>query len=793
MKGLLKLTVALLCLTSIQSAHAQVFFSDSDQSGYYDSGLAISSGTSLLKQVGPSGDKLPLAPTAFVDHDALELSWTSNTGGDWSAIVLAPNFASQDVSPFDTLGFWVYSSEVLAKAEMPFVFLEGAPGTTRSAKYPMGDFTPSDLAANEWALIRIPLDVLRDDPANSAIDFTQIKAVIFGQGTDDGSPHQLYVDQVACYQAQVSPSGDGVSDLEVTNYPLHRELLFKAPAAIPVYYGLLRDDILLQLITPGADTLLLDWPENGDASTYQLTSYTPGFGQGTNGQLVSSPELPPIGEEILLDMTQEYSLRYFWDFRHPVSGLSRERNTTLETVTTGGSGFGLMAWLVGIERGWLSRQEVTDQLLTTLTFLEEADRFHGVWPHWLNGTTGNTIPFSTLDNGGDLVETAFMAQALLTARQYFDNGSPAEDSIQARATRLWEEIEWDWHQKPGTDFLMWHWSPNFEFQLNLPIRGFNESQIVYILAAASPTYPVDASLYESGWITSTYRSQEGRNGVFIPTGPRSGGPIFFAHYSYLGFDPRYWRDDYTNYFRRNQMHVDYQVAYSIENPEGHVGYSEQVWGLTASDDPLVGYLAHEAEEAFDNGTITPTAALASMPYRPAACLDALEAFYSEYGEALLGTMGFRDAFNPSQNWIANSYLAIDQGPIVLMIENYRTGLLWDKFMSNLEIAPALTAIGFSPDSTTVSTSRPVLAKALKVYPNPSSGNFTLTFLDQQLIDKEFTLELYNAIGQLAFRQNYRSAPSVQLQLPELAPGTYTLRTSFDEAEHLQLLTIIRSK
>jgi hypothetical protein len=786
----MKLFFTILFASSSLFLYAQVFFSDSNTSGYYDSGLAFRTTPSLLKQAGPTGDKLPLAPKAFVDQDALEISWTSNTGGDWSALAIPPGFQFRNLSTTDTLGFWVYSLTVLAKAEMPLLFLEGAPSTTKSAKYPMADFFMEDLPAQVWTLVRIPLESIRSDAANSALDFNQIKAVIFGQGAADGNAHSLYVDQVAGYQSQSAASGSAPNNVAITNYPLHREITFDSPSSTPDFFGLVRNDTLRRLLTPRTESLYLDWPSDLNPGDYRITSYTPGFGLGSDGPLVSAPALPAFSESRLLDMTQEYTLRYFWDFRHPVSGLSRERNTSGEIVTIGGSGFGLMAWLVGVERGWLTREEVVDQLLLTLNFLEEADRFHGVWPHWMDGTTGSTIPFSALDNGGDLVETAFMAQALLTVRQYFDGDTPDEDSIRVRSTRIWEEIEWSWHQKPGTDFLTWHWSPDFNFDLNLPIRGYNEAQIVYILAAASPTFPVEETLYETGWIGSNYTNSQSRNGVTVPTGSRSGGPMFFAHYSYLGFDPRHWRDDYANYFERNQQHVDYQVAYSIENPENHTGYAEDVWGLTASDDPLVGYFAHEAEEAFDNGTLTPTAALASMPYSPEACLAALEAFYREYGEALFGPMGFYDAFNPSIGWTANTYLAIDQGPIVVMIENYRTGLLWDAFMKNPEIEPALLAVGFEPDSTTVSVRTPVLAEALHIFPNPSAGVINIEFPEDFKIQGEVTVEMYDAAGVLAFRQNLKAEARLRINLPpELNDGIYIVRTHSEKQSITQRIRV----
>ncbi len=766
-----------LTVSSYGLASAQTFFSDASDAGYYDTGLAFATAPSVLAQAGPSGDKIPVSTEALFDRDALRVSWTSKAGGDWSALIITPGFGFQDLSTSDTLSFWVYSPEVLAKADLPNVFLEGATGASKSARYPLSNFLKGgEVVGGRWQAVNIPLARLRADAVNAGFDFSRTKAVILGQAAADGEPHTLYVDQVQAFNVRTQAFGSAPAAFTVRNYPRHREIRFARGSGSGLYRALIADGVPVKVVTASAgDSLFLAWANGAatGAADYRLTTYTPGFGFGTDGATVAVATLTAGTDEEYYDMTQRYTLRYFWDFAHPVSGLARERNTSGNTVTIGGSGFGLMDWLVGVERGWLTRDEVAARMASTLTFLEQADRFHGVWPHWMDGRTGRVIPFSPRDNGGDLVETAFMAQALLTVREYFDGEVAVEDSIRQRCTRLWEDIEWDWYQRPGEDLITWHWSPDQAWAINLKIRGFNEAQIVYLLAIASPTHPVPATAYTKGWITPDYRSFQGRYGIFIPAGPRSGGPMFFAHYSYMGFDPRYWRDEVTNYFLRNQLHVDYQVAYAKDNPEGHVGYSAVSWGQTASDDPLVGYAAHEANEPQDNGTITPTAALASMPYRPGDATNALKHFYTTYGARVFGEMGFYDAFNPGLNWYTTSTIAIDQGPIVGMIENHRSGLLWRNFMKNPEIAPALRAAGFTRDSTTVGLRSLVLAKAeLKVSPNPAAGFTQLQWPAD--LPTSATVVVYDALGRVAFRQNLSGVPGeqVRLNLDGLSAGVY---------------------
>lgn len=410
-------------------------------------------------------------------------------------------------------------------------------------------------------------------------------------------------------------------------------------------------------------------------------------------KLDPTDKFPRISDDELLTKVQEQTFKYFWDFAHPTSGLARERNTSGHTVTIGGSGFGIMSILVGIERNFITRQQGIDRIQKIVNFLKNADRFHGVWPHWMNGDTGVTVPFSSNDNGGDLVETAFMIQGLLTVREYLNAGSTQEMSIYNTITELWEAVEWDWYTQGGQDVLFWHWSPNFGWEKNLRIRGWNESLIVYVLAAASPTHSISASVYNQGWARNGQMANNGEYyGFTLPLGNAYGGPLFFSQYSFLGLDPRELQDQYANYWDQNVAHAKINHAYSVANPKNFVGYGEGAWGLTASDNDN-GYSAHSPTN--DLGVITPTAALSSFPYTPEESMTALKHFYYIMGDKLWGQYGFYDAFNLTEEWVASSTLAIDQGPIIVMIENYRTALLWDLFMANEEIANGLDKLGFT--------------------------------------------------------------------------------------------------
>ncbi len=482
-------------------------------------------------------------------------------------------------------------------------------------------------------------------------------------------------------------------------------------------------------------------------------------------------------DDSLMEMVQRYSFRYFREFQHPVAGMARERNTSNDIVTTGGTGFGVMAWVVAVERGWVLRTEGVDYMLKLLSFLQIADRFAGVFPHWINGQTGKVHPFSQYDNGGDLVETSFLMQGLLTARQYFNRTTAEEVTIRQTITELWQGVNWQFYRKNNENVLYWHYSPNYTWRINFQLRGYYEALITYILAIASPTKGVPASLYHQGWASSgNYRNGQTYYGHTLQVGPLAGGPLFFAHYSYLGFDPRRKKDAYANYWHHNVAQTLINWEYCKNNPTNKTGYSADNWGLTASDDPN-GYAAHAPFEATDNGTISPTAALSSMPYSPTQSMAALKYFYRAQGAQLWGKFGFYDAFNIGRNWYATSYLAIDQGPIIGMIENHRTGLLWRLFMSNPEIQPALDAIGFVPDATDVKNVADTEGGDFKVFPNPTSGDVRLEFDLKK--GENLSLSLNDALGKKiiqVFDNHFFTEGKNQtnIHISDLPNGFYTL-------------------
>lgn len=417
-----------------------------------------------------------------------------------------------------------------------------------------------------------------------------------------------------------------------------------------------------------------------------------GFSNSFYTAMDSTDKFPRISDDELIELVQRQTFRYFWEFGHPTCGLARERNSSGDIVTIGGSGFGIMALIVAMERQFISRADGLSRLEKIMHFLETCDRFHGAWPHWLNGVTGKTVPFSTLDDGGDLVETSFMIQGLLAMREYLQANDERESLLINRITDLWKAVEWDWYTR-NQDVLYWHWSPNNGFNMNHQIRGYNETLITYVLAASSPAHPISASAYHKGYAgNGSIRNGKTYFGISLPLGSDFGGPLFFTHYSFLGLDPRNLVDDYADYWVQNVNQTLINMNYCIANPKNYVGYSADCWGLTASDNQS-GYSAHSPSN--DMGVITPTAAISSLPYTPLPSMNAIRHFYYKLGDKLWGDQGFYDAFNITYGWWANSSLAIDQGPIVVMIENYRTALLWDLFMSCTEVQAGLTKLGFT--------------------------------------------------------------------------------------------------
>ena len=448
---------------------------------------------------------------------------------------------------------------------------------------------------------------------------------------------------------------------------------------------------------------------------YIVTAIALSCGSCSSGDreiIVPPPPVEPPASTVytdsqIIDMVQKDAAKYFWDYAEVNSKLARERYHTdnpgadASVVSTGGSGFGLMTILVAIKNGNVPRAEAVSRLTTSLNFLQNANRFHGAWSHWINGTTGNVIPFGTMDDGGDLVETAFLVQGLICVREYFkDSTEPSELALSQKADTLWKGVEWNWYTQ-GQNVLYWHWSPNYDFQMNLKIQGYDETIITYILAAASPNYSIDKTVYQQGWARNgsvkTSASQYGIPLVVNHNGANGTvGPMFFSHYSFLGLDPRGLTDEYVNYGDATRNHARIMHQYAIANPKNWTGYSAKNWGLTASysrnSDGTTGYSAHQPTN--DLGVFSPTAAISSMPYTPTESMNYLRFLYNDNYSKYIGVAGPYDAYSVHFNWLTPRYLAIDQGPISPMIENHKSAFLWNLFMNAPDIKQGLIKLGF---------------------------------------------------------------------------------------------------
>ncbi|WP_226064976.1 glucoamylase family protein [Kaistella polysaccharea] len=439
-------------------------------------------------------------------------------------------------------------------------------------------------------------------------------------------------------------------------------------------------------------------------------------GSCSSGERVPDPVKPPVidppkvttyTDPEILNMVQKDVTKYFWDFAEVNSKLARERYHTdnpgadAAVITTGGSGFGMMTLLVAIKNGYVSRPEAVSRLKTSLTFLQNAERFHGAWPHWINGTNGKVIPFGTMDNGGDLVETAFLAQGLICVREYFKNSTdPQEIALSTQADNLWKGVEWNWYAQ-GQNVLYWHWSPNYDFQMNLPVRGYDETLLTYVLASASPNYTISKSVYQEGWARNgSIKTSASKYGIPLIVNHNGAngtvGPMFFSHYSFLGLDPRGLTDEYVNYGEATTNHAKIMHQYAVENPKNWKGYSTKNWGLTASytrnGDGTTGYSAHQPNN--DLGVISPTAAISSLPYTPEESMSYLRFLYNETNLKYIGVAGPYDAYSIHYDWLTPRYLAIDQGTMSPMIENHKSAFLWNLFMNAPDVKNGLLKLGF---------------------------------------------------------------------------------------------------
>jgi hypothetical protein len=693
---------------------------------YYSSGRAVFPSTIELL----SGSLPVEKKNFFTAPNALRLQWQSVAGGSWETELRVVSMRNRPTDfRGDTLYMWCYSPEAFPAADLPFIQLEDQEHNfTAPIKL---DGIEGDVPAKRWFQVRLPLSEF-ETASIHPFQARELHSLYFSQGAADDTPHTLIIDEIKIdNRTAATPVAPEVrspprspKNVQTKGYDRHIDISWDpvTDASDLQSYAIYRSigkhkfqPIGIQSADTNRYTDFIG--KSGVTATYRVKAVDRSYRQSAlSGAATAATK--ELSDDELLTMLQEACFRYYWEGAHPVAGATLENIPGDERiVATGASGFGIMALIVGADRGFITREQGVERLSKILDFLEKVPRYHGAWAHFLNGDTAQSmLVFGMFDNGGDLVETSFLMEGLLAARQYFKDDGEVGQNIYQRITKLWETVEWDWYRRsPNNDALLWHWSPQWSWFIDHRLTGFNETMITYLLAIASPTHGVPASLYYSGWAGQSeaaiaYRSgwsgsNEGDRyinghsyfGIKLDVGVGTGGPLFFTQYSFMGFDPRGIHDRYTDYFDNNRNLVLIDQAYCESNPGHFQGYGADDWGLTASDDQL-GYSAHAPDRATDNGTITPTGALASFPYTPKASMAALKFFYRDLGDRLWGVYGPRDAFNLTRNWFSPVYMGLDQAPIVVMVENYRTGLIWKLFMSNPEIQPMLDKIGFQPDN-----------------------------------------------------------------------------------------------
>ncbi len=686
-------------------------FSNSAMPGSYFFSKISNNGGSAIKNVN---GKLPVSETIFhTPGNCLELTYKNVRNGNWKAIIYRQEKRGMDhFAPASFLSFWVYVTDPV---ELPAVqFMRNDSSLTPAFKINV-------IKRFNWQRVIIPISSIINPGISQQED---IIAVVFSQKKkSESGENRIYIDDIEMLPAEKS---EKIREFPViqsaTGYAKHVDITWnkvsdKNIQLVQIYRSENGDSYQPVGIQHNYINRYADFTGKSGKNYFYRISFLNNNYEETKLSVPVTVSTKPMNDDELLTMVQEACFRYYWEGAEPYSGLARENISGRQNmIATGASGFGIMALIVGTERKFITREQSVERFIKIVNFLENAETFHGVYPHFMDGTTGKVVAFfGKRDNGADLVETSFLLQGLLAARQYFSADNAKEKMIRDKITAIWEKAEWDWfRQYPDSKFLYWHWSPDQGWVINHNLIGWNETMVTYLLAIASPTHAVPASMYYTGWANQDstgikYRSNWGQTsdgsgytngktyfGVKLDVGVSDGGPLFFTHYSYMGYDPHLITDKYTNYFTNNQNIAKINYLYCVENPNHFEGYGDNAWGLTASDGPF-DYSADEPVPWQDYGKIAPTGAISSFPYMPEESMKALKNYYNNYGKFLWGEYGFKDAFDLTNNWCSEIYMGLNQAPMVVMIENYRTGLLWKTFMQIPDVRNGLKKLKLETD------------------------------------------------------------------------------------------------
>lgn len=479
---------------------------------------------------------------------------------------------------------------------------------------------------------------------------------------------------------------------------------------------------------------------------------------------ITTPAIGPLSDDDFLELVSRTAFDFLWNEANPANGMVRDRSRENSAASVASIGMALTGYGVAADRGWITRDQARERTRTTLNFLwnapqstaPDATGYKGHFYHFLNMQTGRRAGTNELST----IDTALLMAGVLYAAAYFDQDHPDEAFIRDTGKALYDRVDWAW-ASPRAPRISHGWNPESGF-IPYDYGGYSEAMILYLLALGSTTYPVERQAWEY-WM-SGYRWQSD----FLPGRPYVAfAPLFGHQYSHIWVDFRgrrdaAMRDRGIDYFENSRRATLAQVNYAAANPNRFAGYSANEWGITASDTPT-GYRARGAPPAYnDDGTLNPTAPGGSYPFTPEESLRALRTMYTTYGRRLWGIYGFRDAYNPTQNWFATDYIGIDQGPILLMIENYRSGSIWQRFMTRPEIQQGLTRAGFQTLTSSESTPEP---RSWYIAPHPAQQNTHFRQLPAMS-----RVRIVNLLGQTVANLEAESGGDVLVE--GLAPGTY---------------------
>lgn len=548
-----------ICLLFPMMQYAQeidynhVFFDNSlmEESWFY-SETSYTSPSHILNIQG----RLPIeTEQAFTPGNSLQLNYRSAPEGKWMVNFEYPAWRGKDfLKKGDLLSFWLYISDEIQKEKLPEIAIGSDEGEI-SNYLPLGEYI-ADYSEKEWIQVKLPVEafVVAGEYANS----NNIKVISIKQSPNDNGKHEILIDQVEILNETIPTVELGTPQIKsVEGFERHIDISWElADTEVTRYVKIYRSTdnenfTGVGVQSPDEFSRYVDFTGiPGKTYFYKLSSVGYDYSESSLSKSikVSTREM---SDEELLDMVQEASFRYYWEAAEVNSGLALENIPGRKNmIATGASGFGIMAMVVGVERGFITKDEFITRMKKIVRFVENGDRFHGALPHFMDGPTGKVEAFfGEYDDGADLVETSFFMQGLLTAEQYLSKINPEEKHLRDRISTIWKDVEWDWFKKKeDSPYLFWHWSPEHKWHINHKLIGWNETMITYFLAIASPTHGIPPKMYYSGWasqdtIAQNYRSDWGNTsegsmysnttayfGIPLEVGVGNGGPLFFTHY-----------------------------------------------------------------------------------------------------------------------------------------------------------------------------------------------------------------------------------------------------------------------